>query len=89
MYLQATSIDRLDADHTLRLQQPHSTPPRPPAPVAPRLPAPATAPLRAFCAGKALRSVARLLVHRDVARGWRSWIALTATHQRPALRAER
>ena len=33
-------------------------------------------------AGKALRSVARLLVHRDVARGWRSWIALTAAHQR-------
>ena len=33
-------------------------------------------------AGKVLRSVASLLVHRDVARGWRSWIALTAAHQR-------
>ena len=32
--------------------------------------------------GKVLRSVASLLVHRDVARGWRSWIALTAAHQR-------
>ena len=65
----------------------------PSAPTRPRRPAPTRPPppraLRAFCAGKALRSVARLLVHRDVARGWRSWIALTAAHQRSAPRAER
>ena len=32
--------------------------------------------------GKVLRSVASLLMHYDVARGWRSWVALTAARQR-------